>query len=175
MGLVASNLLVLSGVTGRAGTLWDIDFFFDYLSDQKIYTDSGSFDINRGYDPELDGATDAQSWFTVSKDLGFAKQETLEAKLGGPGSASLDPARGQILGDAPVTLDATGMLKYAFRGTRDDFFAFSQNSDAQTSAQASSKRVPDGGATLMLLGVALAAIEPLRRRMARRNAQPKRV
>jgi hypothetical protein len=170
MGLVASNLLVFSGVTGRAGTLWDIDFFFKYLSDQTIYTDSESFDINR-YDPELDGATGAQSWSLVSTDLSLAKEETVEAKLGGPPSGSLDPAGRQILGDALVTLetlDATGMLKYAFSGTLDDSFAFSE-SDAQTS----SRRVPDGGAALMLLGVALAAIEPLRRRMARRNAQPK--
>ena len=104
----------------------------------------------------------------MSEDQGFAKEETVEAELRGPSNASLNLAGGQILGDASVTLDATGMLKYAFRGTGDGFFA-SDKSDGETS----SRGVPDGGATLMLLGVALAAIEPLRRRIARRNGQPK--
>ena len=31
MGLLATNLLILSEVTGKAGTLWDIDLFFKYL------------------------------------------------------------------------------------------------------------------------------------------------
>jgi VPDSG-CTERM motif len=165
MGLVATILLILSEVTGKAGTVWDIDLFFNYLSDQPTYTDS--FDVNSSYDSELGNVTGAQQWSLVSEDQSFAKEETVEAVLS-PSNASLDLAGGQTLGDASVTLDATGTLKYAFEGTGDDFFA-SDKSDAETS----SRRVPDGGATLMLLGVALAAIEQLRRRMARRNGQPK--
>ena len=166
MGLVATNLLMLSGVTGKAGTVWDIDLFFNYLSDQPTYTDS--FAIDSSYDSGLGNVTGAQQWSLVSEDQSFAKAETVEAGLGGPSNASLNLAGGQILGDSLVTLDATGMLKYAFQGTGDDFFA-SDKSDAETS----SRGVPDGGATLMLLGAALAALEPLRRRMAKRNAPSK--
>ena len=130
MALVASSLIVLSGVTGRAGTLWDQWF--------------GS--------PES-GVAD------------FGDQPFL-----GPRNISLKLLNDEISGSAFVTLDTTGKLKYAVRSNQGDFLAWGAKLLVKTSPRA----VPDGGATLMLLGVALAGIEPLRRRMARRNTQPRR-
>ena len=67
IALVASSLVVLSGVTGRAGTLWDVDLFFTHLSGQTTsYT--GYFDITKKYDPALETVKDAQAWFFVTDD-----------------------------------------------------------------------------------------------------------
>ena len=84
MALVASSLVVLSGVTGRAGTVWDIDVFFKYLSGQTTsYT--GYFNIKSKYDPALETVTDAQAWFLTSDDQWDRRrrkrsQSTLETK-----------------------------------------------------------------------------------------------
>ena len=138
--LVVCSLVVLSGVTGRAGTLSDIDVFFKYLSGQTA-TYTGYFDINSKYNSALETS------YTSFNILGS-----------------------QVTGDAWVTLDSIGTPKYTLRRTEGDFLALV----AKLYVETCPKAVPDGGATLMLLGVALAGIEPLRRRMSRRNTEPSR-
>jgi hypothetical protein len=174
IALVASSLVVLSGVTGRAGTLWDIDVFYKYLSCQTAdYT--GFFDIKSKYNPALETVTDAQAWFFVLDDQWFDPKEKVAVDLGdkpfvGPSYASFNILGGQVSGEALVTLDTTGTLQYTFRSTEGDFNALA----AKLWVETSPRGVPDGGATLMLLGVALAGVvEPLRRKMARRNTQPR--
>jgi VPDSG-CTERM motif len=172
--LVVCSLVVLSGVTGRAGTLWDIDVFFKYLSGETA-TYTGYFDIKGKYNSALERVTDAYAWFLVLDDQWFDKGEKVALNLGdkpfcGPSNASFNILGGQICGDALVTLDTTGTLKYTFCRTEGDFLALA----AKLYVETCPKAVPDGGTTLMLLGVALAGIEPLRRRMVRRNTQRNR-
>jgi hypothetical protein len=172
IALVASSLVVLSGANGRAGTLWDIDVFFKYLSD-KTTSYTGSFDIKSQYDPALETVTDAQAWFFVKDDELWNpkdKSEKVAIDLGdesflGSNSAYFNLLGGDISGDALATLDTFGTLKYTIGRTEGDFLAMSAKLYVETSPRA----VPDGGATLMLLGVALAGIESLRRKMARRT------
>ena len=171
IAFLASSLLLLNGVTGRAGTLWDIDLFFKYLSGETIvYTHW--FDIKGKYDPASQRVTNAHAWFFVVDDWWLDSKEKVAVDLGnqpfvGPSNASLNLLGGQISSDALLTLATTGTLKYAIRRTEGDFLALAAKLEVET------RPVPDGGATLMLLGVALAGMESLRRRMARRNAQPK--
>jgi hypothetical protein len=177
IALVASSLVVLSGVTVRAGTLWDIDIFYKYLSGQTTsYT--GYFDITSKYNPALETVSDAQVWFLVWDDHWDLKHEKEKVVVDlGPtegqfsGSASFNFPGGNFSGEARAWLDATGKLQYTLWRTEGDFYAVAEKLYLETCP----KTVPDGGATLMLLGVALAAIEPLRRRLAKRNAQPRRV
>jgi hypothetical protein len=177
MAVIASSLVVLSGVTGRAGTLWDVDVFFKHLSDQTTsYT--GYFDIKSKYNPALETVTNAQAWFFVKDDELWNpkdKSEKVAIDLGnkyflGDNSAYFNLLGGELSDDALATLDTTGTLKYTLRRTEGDFLALAAKLYVETCPRA----VPDGGATLMLLGVALAGIESLRRRMARRNTQPRR-
>ena len=171
MAFVASSLLLLSGLTGRATTLWDIDLFFKYLSDETtVYTHW--FDIKGKYDPASETVIDAHAWFSVEDDWRLDSKEKVAVDLGnrsfvGPSSASLNLVGGQISSDALLTLATTGTLKYTIQRTEGDFVALAAKLQVET------RPAPDGGATLMLLGVALAGIESLRRRMARRDTQPK--
>jgi hypothetical protein len=156
--IVASSLLVLTGLTGRAATLWDIDIFSEYLNrDNPEY--SGYFDITSKYDPNKETITSAKAYFGASVDLGddpFIDDVKISfLYLGG----------GLVAGDAFLTLDETGQLKYTFYRTAGDFFALLAKLMVETSPRAT----PDGGATLILLGSALAGIEMLRRRTARRR------
>ena len=174
IAFVASSLLLLNGVTGRAGTLWDIDLFFKSLSGETtVYTHW--FDIKGKYDPALQRVTNAHAWFFVVDDWWLDSKEKVAVDLESqpfvsPSNASLNLlGGGQISSDALLTLATTGTLKYAIRRTEGDFLALAAKLEVETRPGG----VPDGGATLMLLGVVLAGIEPLRRRMARRNAQPK--
>jgi hypothetical protein len=171
IALAASSLIVLSGVTGRAGTLWDIDVFYNYLSGQTA-TYTGYFDIKSKYNSALETVTDAQAWFLVLDDQWFDPNEKVAVDLGdkpfvGSSYASFNILGGKVSGDALVTLDTTGTLKYTLRRTEGDFLALAAKLYVETCPRA----VPDGGTTLMLLGAALAGIEPLRRKMARTNTQ----
>ena len=173
IALVTCSLTVLSGATGRAGTFWDIDLCFEYLSGTAEY--KGFFDIKGKYNPALETVTNAQAWFLVSDDLFDWQKERVALDLGnkpfiGPSNASANLLGGQISGDALKTLATTYTLQYTFRAIEGDFLALA----AKLYVETCPKTVPDGGATLMLLGLSLAGIEPLRRRMARRNTQPKR-
>ena len=174
MAFVASSLLLLSEVTGKAATFWDIDLFFKYLSDETTaYT--YRFDIKGKYDPALETVSVARAWFLVEDDWSRDSKEKVAVDLEnqrfvGPSNASLNLLGGQISSDALLTLATTGTLKFTIRRTEGDFLA----KEAKLEVETRPRVVPDGGATLMLLGVALAGIESLRRRMARRNWQPRR-
>ena len=164
---VASSLLLLSGIAGRGATLWDIDVFFDYLSDEKT-SYSRWFDIKGKYDPASERVTNAYAWFSVKDDSLRDSREKVAVDLGNqplvrPSNVSLNLLGGAISNDALLTLATTGRLKYTLWRTEGDFFA----SEAKLQIETRPKVVPDGGATLMLLGVALAAIEQARRKMAR--------
>jgi hypothetical protein len=178
VALVSSGLVVLSGVTGRAGTLWDIDLIGKNISSKTPYIDY--FEAPKGkYNPALEKVTSAQVWFSVLDDEMWNpkdKNEKVAIDLGskpflGPYNAYFNPFfGGEISGDDLATLDKYGALKYTIRSYEGDFWAAFAKLYVETSPRA----VPDGGATLMLLGVALAGIESLRRRMAKRNLRQRR-
>ncbi|HEY5705639.1 MAG TPA: hypothetical protein VIS96_08710 [Terrimicrobiaceae bacterium] len=168
MALVASGLLILSGVTGRAGTLWDIDVFSRYLSGTNSYTDY--FDITSDYNPAFQKIDLGKAWFAVSDDQLLDSGEWVEIDLGdqdflGPLKVDLNLVGGNISGEALLTLDAKGKLKYTVRAAGGDFWALG----AKLSVEVNPRSVPEGGATLMLLGMALAGIEALRRTTAGKN------
>jgi hypothetical protein len=168
-------MMALSGVTGRAGTLWDVDLLLNpkYLSDKTTY--SSEFDITSKYNPTFETVTYAYAWFPVTDDQWFDWSEEVAVDLGGqpflgPSSATLNVLGGNVSGNAFATLDTTGQLKYSFRGTEGDSLSWGGKLYVETRPRS----VPDGGATLMLLGMALGGIEPLRRKMSRRNTEPRR-
>lgn len=172
--IIASSLLVLTGAAGRAGTLWDVDVFAKYLSSETTkYT--GYFDITSEYDPTVEKLSYAKAWFLFSDDSWADAAEWVSVDLGY--DTFLDPVKitfalvgsGLITGDAFLTLDETGKLKYTIYRTKGDFWALAAKLMAETSPRTSPRGVPDGGATLMLLGVGFAGIESLRRRMARKK------
>ena len=107
-------------------------------------------------------------WVVVSDDqLWPDSQESFEVYLGdqlflGSKKVSLNLLSGEILGDALATLDTLGKLKYTIHRTEGDFLVWG----AKLLVETCPRSVPDGGATLMLLGVALAGIESLRRKRA---------
>ena len=171
--IIASSLLILTGAAGRAGTLWDVDVFAEHLSrETPKYT--GYFDITSEYDPTVEKLTYAKAWFLFSDDSLVDGEEWVSVDLGY--DTFLDPVKitfalvgsGVITGDAFLTLDETGKLKYTISRTKGDFWALAGKLMVTTSPT-SPRGVPDGGATLMLLGMGLAGIESLRRRMARKK------
>jgi hypothetical protein len=173
--LIASSLVVLSGVSGKARTLWDIDILFKYVSSQTgPHTDS--FDIKGKYDPALKTLTDAYASFLVWDNHWYDKGEEVAVDLEKKrflcrSDASFNLLGRQISADALAKLATTGSLQYTIHAIEGDFLAVA----AKLWVETCPKTVPDGGATLMLLCLTLAGIEPLRRRMARRNTQPRRV
>ena len=178
IALGATGLLLLSGLTGKAGTLWDIDLFFpsNYLSDQQTnsnYTDY--FDISSKYNPKLEKVTFAKLWVVATDDqVRPDSEESASVYLGdqlflGPKKISLNLLSGELSGNALATLDKYGKIKYSIHREEGDFLVWG----AKLLVETSPRSVPDGGATLMLLGVALAGIESLRRRTAKRNLQQK--
>ena len=172
--IIASSLLILTGAAGRAGTLWDVDVFAEHLSrDTTKYT--GYFDITSEYDPTVEKLTYAKAWFLFSDDSLVDGEEWVSVDLGY--DTFLDKitfalvGSGVITGDTFLTLDETGKLKYTISRTKGDFWALAAKLMVTTSptSPTSPSGVPDGGATLMLLGMGLAGIESLRRRMARKK------
>ena len=173
VALTAICLLIASALTGKAVTYWDIDVFSVKLSDSNR-TKAGEFDITTGllggYDPLAQTIYSATVWFGLSDDSLLDSDEWVEFKLDGldfltPIEVDLGLVSGQVLGQALLSLDSTGTLSYTIQRTDGDFWALG----AKLMAEAKPRTVPDGGATLMLLGGALAGIEALRRRSARRK------
>ncbi len=170
--LLTSTMVLLGGLKGVAGTLWDIDLFFPakYLSAQNSqYTDY--LDITSKYNPNVEQVTFAKLWVGLSDDQLWPDAEEsaavdLEDQLFlGPKPVTLNLLSGEISGSILATLDDTGKLKYTIRRTEGDLSFWSAKLLVETSPRA----VPDGGATLMLLGLALAGIESLRRRGPKRS------
>ena len=154
--------------------LGDIDGFFPpkYLSGENTnYTDY--FNITGKYNPALEKITFAKLWVAVSDDQIWpdsderVKVDLADKSFLGPHNVSLNLLSGVISGDAFDVLNTTGKLKYAVRRVEGDFLFWG----AKLLVETCPKSVPDGGATLMLLGAALAGIESLRRRTTRRNLQ----
>ena len=145
-----------------------------YLSGKTTY--SSEFDITSKYNPAFETVTYAYAWFPVSDDQSFDWSEEVAVDLEGqpflgPSSATLNLLLGgKISGNAFATLDTTGQLKYSLYATEGDSLSWGGKLYVETCP----RPVPDGGATLMLLGVALAGIESLRPRITRRNLQQKR-
>ena len=173
VALTATCLLITSALTGKAVTYWDIDVFSEKLSGSNP-TRADDFDITTGllggYDPITETIYSATVWFGLSDDRLLDSDEWVEFKLDGldflnPIEVDLGLVSGQVLGQALVSLDSTGTLSYVIQRTDGDFWALG----AKLMAEAKPRTVPDGGATLMLLGGALAGIEALRRRSARKK------
>ena len=175
-------MLIVSAITGKAVTYSysDTDLFAQLISrTNPKYT--GTFDITSdGYDPDTQTILNGKVGFALSDDQLLDADEWVTFELNGedflsPIEVDLTLVGGQVIGQALVTLDQTGMLSYSvlwdrYRNSRySDFWALG----AKLVAEAGPRAVPDGGATLMLLGGALAGIEVLRRRAAKKlNKQP---
>jgi len=171
MALMASSLLVVSAISGKAVTYADFDVFAEHLSYSNPIK-SGVFDITTGpfggYDPNTQTVYSALVCFALSDDQLLDSNEWVQFQLDGlnflnPIEVDLTLVGGQVMGSALVSLDSTGKLSYTIQRTAGDFWALG----AKLIAEAGPRSVPDGGATLMLLGGALAGIEALRRRTVR--------
>ena len=135
---------------------------------------TGYFDITSEYDPTVEKLTYAKAWFLFSDDSLADGEEWVSVDLGY--DTFLDPVKitfalvgsGVITGDSFLTLDETGKLKYTISRTKGDFWALAAKLMVET-IPTTPRGVPDGGATLMLLGMGLAGIESLRRMMARKK------
>jgi hypothetical protein len=170
-------MLIVSAITGKAVTYSysDTDLFAHLISRTNPKY-SGTFDITSdGYDKDTQTILNAKVGFALSDDQLLDTDEWVTFELNGedflsPIEVDLTLVGGQVIGQALVTLDQTGTLSYSilwdrYRNTRySDFWALG----AKLVAEAGPRAVPDGGATLMLLGGALAGIEVLRRRAAKK-------
>ena len=178
IALGTSSLLLLGGLTGRATTIEKWLPNGKYLSGEKggipDYTDS--FDIkSHGYDHKKEKVTFAELWIGAKDDQVSDPWESGSVYLGdrqlvGPKKLSIYDLGGVVSGDALGKLDNDGILKFTVKREAGDFIYW----QAKLVYKTSPISVPDGGATLMLLGLGMAGIEVLRRRTARQNLQQKR-
>jgi hypothetical protein len=167
IALGTSSLLLLGGLTGRAITIERLLPNGKYLSGEKGTTEYTDYlDItSKGYDPKKEKVTFAELWIEAKDDQVSDAPESgsvyLEDRLFiGPKKISLNPINSDVSGNAFGKLDKDGILKYSVRREAGDFLFW----HAKLVCETSPRSVPDGGATLMLLGLGLAGIESLRRR-----------
>ena len=177
IALGTSSLLLLGGLTGRATTIERWLPNGKYLSSENgatpeyesEYTDS--FDIaNNGYDSKKEKVTFAELWIEATDDQVSDSWESGSVYLGdrqlvGARKVSLNLLKAEVSGDLLGTLDNDGTLKFKVKREAGDFVVWKAKLVYETSPTS----VPDGGATLMLLGVALAGIESLRRATAKQS------
>ena len=183
IALGTSSLLLLGGLTGRATTIERWLPNGKYLTGENgttEYTESeytDSFDItNNGYDSKKEKVTFAELWIEAKDDQVSDTWESGSVYLGedrqlvGARKVSIDLLKAEVSGDVLGMLDKDGSLKFTVKREAGDFLVW----QAKLVYETSPTSVPDGGATLMLLGLGLAGIESLRRRIAKQSLQQNR-
>jgi hypothetical protein len=177
IALGTSSLLLLGGLTGRATTIERWLPNGKYLSGDPGTTEyTDSFDIkNNGYDSKKEKVTFAELWIEAKDDQVSDSWESGSVYLGdrqlvGAKKVSLDLLKAEVSGDVLGTLDKDGTLKFKVTREAGDFVVW----EAKLKYETSPTSVPDGGATVMLLGLGLAGIESMRRRTTRQSLQQKR-
>ena len=100
----------------------------------------------------------SDSWESGSVYLG-------DRQLVGAKKVGLNLLKAEVSGDVLGMLDKDGTLKFKVKREAGDFVVW----EAKLVYETSPTSVPDGGATLMLLGLGLAGIESLRRRTAKQT------
>lgn len=152
----------------------------NYLSGfNPLYNPSytGGWDLlNEGYNPANETITSATATFKLNDANGGSESYTITIDgdafaAGGSFSTSLFgtiSVGGAIGVDALLTLDTTGLLSYTITATRGIFWLTEAKlvADATGRAQPSPIGVPDGGATLALLGFGLLGLLGASRRIA---------
>jgi hypothetical protein len=170
IALGTSGLLLLGGLTGRATTIEKWLPNGKYLSENLGTTDyTDSFDIKgQGYDSKKEKVTFAELWIGAKDDQVSDPFESGSIYLGDQqlvGPRKLNLLWGEVSGNAREKLDNDGILKFTVKREAGDFIYY----QAKLVYETSPISVPDGGATLMLLGLGMAGIEVLRRRTAKQR------
>lgn len=156
----------LAGSLAQAGSYTDNNPANVWLNALNTsYT--GTFDVaNEGYNPAVETITSAEVEFLLWDLLG---SESYSIKFGPETFASGGSfywflnLSGSVSGSAFGTLDATGILSYTVYRNSGEFWLKNARLDVETAP----RQVPDSGATLALLGIAMAAVAGARRMVRR--------
>lgn len=183
LGLTAG--LAVGLTQANAVTIWDIDTFVPdfYVSPGTPKTDT--FNITSGYNPATHIITSATAYFLLNDDLDFIRGRTTQIDLAdsvkewavvdlgstvayfGPTEVNLGTViSGAVTGAALADLAADGVLGYKVWSKDGDFLLLA----AKLEAEVERRRVPDGGATVGLLGFTLLGLVAIRRKLAPRSA-----
>ena len=177
---------VLLGVLGlgladaSAALYYDHDYLNTVLGPTRL-SKSGSFNIAvQGYSPTAETIDWAGFAFTfIDSDN---KEDTVRISLGHEIvsyeniSYGFNIFGGLLTGDALLDLSADGIISYTIRWVSGDPFKLLTGTlIAETTANANNPTpgapVPDGGATVAMLGLALLALEGARRKLTRVSAK----
>lgn len=162
---VILGLVLVSGVlNARANLYYDYDYINAVLSSANVNR-NGTFDIAvQGYNPSAESIAWAGFAFTfIDSDN---NEDTVRISLGHEVVAyehieyGFNIFGGLLAGDALLDLSADGLISYQVRWiSGDPFRLMSATLLAETTANAPvPTRVPDGGTTLAMLGLALLAL-----------------
>ena len=167
----ALGLSLFAASHATAVPYWDNDFFFDTIAAGSSISDNFNL-LNSGYDPATQQIYSAFAVFTV---LDYNSQQTsVTVNLDGGAFAQSTSAylpfflSGGIAGQALATLDQQGIVSYTVSNVgTSSFMLISASLNAEAGARNGGYPgyvpVPDGGATLGLLGVCLLGIGVLYR------------
>jgi hypothetical protein len=172
--------LAISAVSAQAIQYTDLNLIGVKLDDSKP-SYYGEFNIaDWGYNSANQEVTSASVWFALADDATDVKDaldlkgytETVKIDLGSAsgyiGPVEVDLASllsGAVTGSLLVDLSADGILKYTISKTSGDFYIGFAKLVADATPKAPGSRVPDGGATAALLGLALLGLSAVRRKM----------
>ena len=164
--LIGSNALAITYTDENT-----VDVLFNGTGNNGgVTSHSSSFNLTPGYNPVTHTLTSATAVFTmydVNGDEGF--NITVEGDLfvtQGSFSASIDVG-GSIVGALLGNLDEDGILNYTITRTGGNFWLWNAKLTAEgQERQPSTNGVPDGGATLTMLGMGLLGVFSIRRKLA---------
>lgn len=182
MGIMKIIVGTLGGVVIGMSTLLHAISYTDtnpadtYLSVVLNPSYTGSWDlVNEGYDPITEQIDSAIATFTLVDTVGserwtvtvdtqsFASGGNIpNATLAGLGTFTF---ANNVQGSALVTLDQTGLLSYTVTSTYGNFWL----TEASLTAQASERlgyAIPDGGASIAILGLGILSLLGLKRGLA---------
>ena len=162
--------------TNPADTRLDANYFYGL---NPLYNPSytGGWDLlNEGYDPLTEQINSAVATFKLNDANGFSESYTITIDgnaflTGGSFSTTLlgtISVGDSVGGTALVTLDATGLLSYTVTANSGVFWLKEATLTAEASGrpQTDPTTVPDGGASLALLGMGLIGLGALKRKLS---------
>lgn len=182
MNLLKKPLALLLAALGfasvsQAAVYVDVDLAgplsYYHLSKNDIWSHNDSYQgtfniLNKGYNPAVERVCDADFWFAFADDSRSDTSEVVKIKVGGltqyqgdvDGTIwNYDFVWGSVGGSLLATLSNTGILNYTVKILSGDTYLKEAGLIATTCS------VPDGGATIALLGMGILGLAAVRRRM----------
>ncbi len=165
------------GSVSQAAVYVDVDLAgplsYYHLSKNDIWSHNDSYQgtfniLDKGYNPNVERVCDADFWFAFADDSQSDAAEVVKIQVGGltqfNGDVNgtiwnYDFVWGSVGGSLLATLSNTGILNYTVRILSGDTYLKEAGLTATTCS------VPDGGATVVLLGVGMLGLAAVRRRM----------